>query len=103
MITLVRISDGKIKTMSERSYQVLKGKVAGYKLKEEVRPEKKIFQKKEEVKEVKEVEPEPIKEKEITREEMMEYLKGVGLKPHPNIGDDKLKKRYELELETQKS
>lgn len=100
MITLVRISDGKIKTMSERSYQVLKGKVAGYKLKEEVRPEKKIFQKKEEVKEV---EPEPTKEKEPTREEMMEYLKGVGLKPHPNIGDDKLKKRYELELETQKS
>ena len=98
MITLIRISDGKIKTMSERSFKALKGKVQGYRLKEKPLPEKKPFEKKAVAKE-----PDVVKNDQPTREQMFEYLSSKGVKTHPNIGDEKLRKRYELEIETDKS
>ena len=95
MITLEK--NGVIKTMSARSFKLLGGNLDGWRV-HAPKPVKPVEQKTASGpvnKKVKSAEP--------TREDMLEYFKSKGVKVHHAIGDAKLKERYELEIETDKS
>lgn len=89
--------------MSEKSYKTLAGNLDGWVLDRNAKgltyPRKPVDVKTEPV----DVTVEQVKEiqtkSEPTREEMVEYLKERGIKVHWNIGDEKLKQRYESEIE----
>ena len=75
--------------MSKRSYNLLKGSLDGYVV---VANEKTYASTQEQKK------PNTPPVKELTREEMVEFLKGKGINVHHNLGDAKLKERYEIEV-----
>jgi len=94
MIRLER--NGKIKLMNQATFDVLKGSLDGWKVVEKT-PVKVFEQKKPQATQPEsEKKVEPV---EITREDMLSYLSAKGIKCHPNIGDEKLKKRYDAEIE----
>lgn len=75
--------------MSRKSYNLLKGRLDGYVV---VANEKVYASAK---KEGKTATPQP---KELTRDEMVDFLKEKGINVHHNLGDAKLKERYEIEV-----
>lgn len=101
MITLTK--NGKYKTIGRKSFKTLKGNLDGWKVVEAQEPlkERKIFTKPKQEEPKQEVKQET--SDEPTREQMIDYLTEKGHKPHPKLGDEKLRKRYELEIETDQS
>lgn len=98
MITITK--NGRIKSISKRTYEILKGQLDGWEVVGTKTNERAAYEKPREP-----VKQEPAKEPEAeqpTREEMMAYLAEKGSKPHPSIGDEKLKQRYELEIQINK-
>lgn len=83
--TVILEKNGQKKTMSERSYQLLKGSLNGYRLVSKGK-----------------VYAEAAPEKELTREQMIEALKNKGINVHHKLGDAKLKERYGLEIKANK-
>ena len=80
---------GTVKEVSEAAWELMKqdGRSENYTVLTE-KPEKKVEQKpKIEFRDLS-IPQEP------TRQDMFEYLESVGMKQHPNIGDNKLKERY---------
>lgn len=81
--------NGRIKLVPKGVIKNLKGDLAGWRIND---------------KSVKRPYDEPVKKEtkkqepvELTREQMVDYLKEKGVKVHWNLSDEKLKKRYEDE------
>jgi hypothetical protein len=88
MITLIR--NGQIRTMNQGTFDMLKGNLDGWIVMtgtvDSIEKKTPLVQTEQ-------------PQADITREHMVEYLKEKGIKVHPMIGDDKLKHRYNAELE----
>lgn len=95
MNVILRDRHGNIKVMSKRSWDLIKSTNKRWEIFEPEKTEKKVFNKPkvEEVESKTEEQP----KKEPTREEMIAYLKDKGINVHWNLGDEKLKQRYESE------
>lgn len=110
MIKLIK--NGKIKTISDMSYELMKEDLQGWELvSEKVAPFSKPFEKPIEAQKFEKHEPvleeKPIDEiskgeekARLSRQEMIEYLKSKGVSCNPRISDQKLIERYELEINT---
>ena len=75
--------------MSKRSYNLLKGSLDGY----VVVANEKVYAPTQ-----KQKKPAAPSVKELTREEMVSFLKEKGINVHHKLGDAKLKERYEIEV-----
>jgi hypothetical protein len=104
MIKLTK--NGKVKTVSDETYRLLKKNLQGWRL---VAEEKKPFSEKTSNEQHKALEQQaiqkdaeqPIEQQKSngpTREEMIKYLKDNGVSCNPRISDEKLTERYELEI-----
>jgi len=111
MIKLTK--NGRIKTVSDETYRLLKKNLQGWRLMAE---EKKPFSEKVVTEQPKALEEpkiqddagqpefvsmkiaEPQKSNGPTREEMIKHLKDKGVSCNPRISDEKLTERYELEI-----
>jgi hypothetical protein len=79
---MITIRIGSItKRMTERDYAQMKHQLKGWQLVNETPVQKK----------------EPTPAPELTREEMIDYLKTKGIKVHWNLSDEKIKERYDSE------
>lgn len=75
--------------MSRKSYSLLKGRLDGY----VVVANEKVYAS---TKKGEKTATPPAKE--LTRDEMVSFLKEKGINVHHNLGDAKLKERYEIEV-----